>query len=53
MIALSIAMGGALGAFARFMIHQYMVANGLGAVGLSTFTVNAVSYTHLTLPTNA
>ena len=42
MIALSIAMGGALGAFARFMVHQYMVANGLGAIGLSTFTVNVV-----------
>ena len=40
MIALSIAMGGAFGAVARFLVNQLMIANGLGAAGLSTLTVN-------------
>ncbi len=40
MIALSIALGGAFGALARFWVNQFMVANGFGALGLSTMTVN-------------
>ena len=40
MIALSIAMGGAVGALARFLVNQLMIANGLGAAGLSTLTIN-------------
>ena len=36
MIAFSIALGGAFGALARFLVNQFMVANGLGALGLST-----------------
>lgn len=40
MIALAVASGGALGALARYVIHQYMIANGMTAVGLSTFAVN-------------
>ncbi|MEL0153174.1 MAG: fluoride efflux transporter CrcB [Halieaceae bacterium] len=40
MIALSIAMGGAFGALARFWVNQFMIANSLSAVGLSTLTVN-------------
>lgn len=40
MIAISIAGGGALGALSRFLVNQYMAANGMGAVGLSTLTVN-------------
>jgi CrcB protein len=39
-IALSIAMGGAFGALARFWVNQFMIANSLSAVGLSTLTVN-------------
>ena len=40
MIAFSIALGGAFGALARFLVNQFMVANGLGALGLSTLTIN-------------
>lgn len=40
MIALSIAVGGAFGALARFWVNQFMIANSLSAVGLSTLTVN-------------
>ncbi len=40
MIAISIAVGGALGALSRFLVNQYMAANGVGAVSLSTLTVN-------------
>lgn len=42
MIALAIAGGGALGALARYVIHQYMIASGVNAVGLSTLTVNVI-----------
>lgn len=42
MIVLWIAMGGALGAISRYLVHQHMVANGMGALGLSTLTVNVV-----------
>ena len=42
MIALSIALGGAFGALARFMVNQLMITNGFGAAGLSTLTVNVV-----------
>ena len=40
MIALAIAVGGALGALTRFFIQQHMVTSGFSAVGLSTLTVN-------------
>ena len=40
MIALSIAMGGAFGALARFLVNQLMISNGLGIAGLSTPTIN-------------
>ena len=40
MIAFSIALGGAFGALVRFLVNQLMIANGLGAVGLSTLTIN-------------
>ena len=33
MIALSIALGGAFGALARFLVNQLMIANGFGAAG--------------------
>jgi CrcB protein len=42
MIALYIALGGAMGALARFVVHQWMLASGVGAFGLSTLTVNVV-----------
>ena len=40
MIALSIAVGGALGAVARFLVHQHILANGYSVLGFSTLTVN-------------
>ena len=40
MIALWIAMGGALGAISRYLVHQHMVASGMNGLGFSTLTVN-------------
>jgi CrcB protein len=42
MIALYIAFGGAMGALARFGVHQWMLASGVSALGLSTLTVNVL-----------
>ena len=42
MIALCIALGGAMGALALFGVHQWMLASGVSALGLSTLTVNVL-----------
>ena len=42
MIALCIALGGAMGALARFGVHQWMLASGVSTLGLSTLTVNVL-----------